>query len=408
MYHFATPLYVMAKPAGAQCNLACDYCYYLEKSRLYRDTRRHLMSDELLEKYIEQYIAMQPTPNVLFTWHGGEPMMRPVAFYEKVLRLQEKYRGERLVDNAFQTNGTLITDEWARFFKKNNFLVGVSIDGPEHLHDEYRRSRNGRDTFKQVMRGINTLNRHGVEWNAMATVNDVNVCEPLDFYRFFKQIGCHYLQFTPVVERLYNRPDGRRLAMPSDGALARLAPFSITPEDWGTFLCTIFDEWVRTDVGEYFVQLFDATLAGWMGVTPSVCTLAKTCGHAAAMEWNGDIFVCDHFVFPEFKLGNLTEQSLQDIMNRPERTDFGQNKQRLLTRQCRECEYLMACNGECPRNRFALSADGEAGHNYLCAGYKAYFAHVAPYMDFMKYRLQHQAPPAAVMQWIADGEPEYR
>ncbi len=405
---FSKPLYVMAKPAGAGCNLACDYCYYLEKSKLYADTRRHHLSDELLEKFIREYIALQNTPSVLFTWHGGEPMMRPIAFYEKVLRLQEKYRGDKQIDNAFQTNGTLITDEWARFFRKNNFLVGLSIDGPEELHDVYRRGRNGRDTFKQVMRGVNTLTRNNVEWNAMATVNDVNVECPTEFYRFFKSIGCHYLQFTPVVERIYCRADGRKLAAPTDGTIATLADFSVTPEAWGCFLNTIFDEWVKTDVGEYFIQLFDSTLAGWMGMTPSVCTLAPTCGHAAAMEWNGDVYVCDHFVFPEFKLGNLSEQSLTEIMGRPERTEFGENKERLLTRQCRECEYLHACHGECPRNRFATSADGQPGHNYLCSGYHAYFSHVAPYMDYMKHCLLHNTAPAEVMEWISRGMPEYR
>lgn len=405
---FARPVYVMLKPAGSMCNLACDYCYYLEKSCLYAGTKRTLIDDDLLERFIKEYIEMQTTPSVLFTWHGGEPMMRPVAFYEKALALQRKYAGGRQIDNAFQTNGTLITDEWARFFKRHNFLVGVSIDGPEELHDAYRRSRYGKPSWAQVMRGIRTLNRHGVEWNAMAVVNDVNVQEPLAFYHFFKEIGCRYIQFTPVVERFYEHPDGRLLASPIDGAVARLAPFSITPEGWGEFLCTIFDEWVRHDVGEYFVQLFDSTLAGWVGVMPSVCTLAETCGHAAAMEFNGDVYVCDHYVFPEFKLGNLRDEPLMAMMNREALREFGENKRRLLTRQCRECEFLMACHGECPKNRFATSVDGEKGHNYLCAGYERFFRHAAPYMDFMKYRLKHNMAPADVMAWIADGRPEYR
>lgn len=405
---FSRPVYVMLKPAGATCNLACDYCYYLEKSKLYNTGTRHCMSDTLLETFVRDYIAMQSSPAVLFTWHGGEPMLRPIHFYERALELQRKYANGKQIDNAFQTNGTLITDEWARFFRRNNFLVGVSIDGPEEVHDEYRRSRGGRGSWKQVMRGIRILNRHGVEWNAMAVVNDYNVEDPLAFYHFFKEIGCHFVQFTPIVERYYRHPDGRLLAAPTDGALAELAPFSVTPEAWGDFLCTVYDEWVRHDVGDYFIQLFDATLAGWMGVQPSVCTLAETCGHAAVMEYNGDVYACDHYVFPEFKLGNVNTTPLAQLMARDELYRFGQNKKRLLTRQCRECAYLMACHGECPKNRFALSDSGEAGQNYLCKGYHRFFSHVAPDMDFMKYQLQHDGPPAAVMDWIAQGRPPYR
>lgn len=405
---FVHPLYVMLKPVGASCNMACDYCYYLEKAKLYASAKRQRMTDDLLEKFVREYIAMQPSPDVLFTWHGGEPLLRPTSFYEKALALQRRYADGRRIDNAFQTNGTLITDEWARFFKRHNILVGVSIDGTEEMHDAYRRSRTGRTSWQQVMRGIRTLNRHGVEWNAMAVVNDYNVGDPLAFYHFFKEIGCHFIQFTPVVERFYRHADGRLLASPIDGAQAELAPFSVTSEAWGDFLCTLFDEWVRHDVGQYFVQLFDATLAGWMGVAPSVCTLAETCGHAAVMEANGDVYACDHFVFPEFKLGNAATTPLADIMNQEALRTFGQGKRTLLTRQCRECEYLMACHGECPKNRFARSADGEAGHNYLCAGYHHFFQHAAPYMDFMKYQLLHDAAPANVMAWIAQGLPEYR
>jgi len=405
---FAKPLYVMLKPVGAACNLACDYCYYLEKSCLYAAGQRERLSDELLEKFVREYIAMQTTPSVLFTWHGGEPTLRPISFYEKALSLQRRYADGRHIDNAFQTNGTLITDEWARFFKRNNILVGVSIDGTEEMHNEYRRNRKGRPSWQQVMRGIRTLNRHSVAWNAMAVVNDFNIGEPLAFYHFFKEIGCHFIQFTPVVERFYRHPDGRLLASPIDGAQAELAPFSVTSEAWGRFLCTLFDEWVRHDVGTYFVQLFDATLAGWMGVPPSVCTLAETCGHAPVMEANGDVYACDHYVFPEFKLGNAANAPLADIVGREELRQFGRNKRDLLTRQCRECEYLMACHGECPKNRFAHSADGEAGHNYLCEGYYQFFSHAAPYMDFMKYQLQHEEAPANVMDWIAQGMPAYR
>ena len=405
---FSRPVYLMAKPAGAACNLACTYCYYLEKKQLYAGAGRQLMSDELLETYIRDYIALQTTPNVLFTWHGGEPTLRPIKFYERALELQRRYADGRHIDNAFQTNGTLINEEWARFFKKNNFLVGLSIDGPQDLHDEFRRAPSGKGSWARVMQTIMTLNRHGVEWNAMAVVNSRTAERPLDFYHFFKEIGCHYIQFTPVVERFYRRPDGRLLAAPTDGAVATMAPFSVTPEAWGRFLCEVFDEWVRHDVGDYFIQLFDSTLAGWMGVTPSVCTLAETCGHAPVMEWNGDVYACDHFVFPEFYLGNIQTTPLKEMVRRPELLAFGNDKRDRLTAQCRACDYLMACHGECPRNRFATSQDGENGHNYLCDGYHRFFSHSAPYMDFMKYMLQHNEAPAKVMKWIADGMPDYR
>lgn len=405
---FSRPVYLMTKPAGAACNLACTYCYYLEKKHLYAGAGRQLMSDELLETYIRDYIALQTTPNVLFTWHGGEPTLRPIKFYERALELQRRYADGRHIDNAFQTNGTLINEEWARFFKKNNFLVGLSIDGPQDLHDDFRRAPSGKGSWARVMQTIMTLNRHGVDWNAMAVVNSRTAERPLDFYHFFKEIGCHYIQFTPVVERFYRRPDGRLLAAPTDGAVATMAPFSVTPEAWGRFLCEVFDEWVRHDVGDYFIQLFDSTLAGWMGVTPSVCTLAETCGHAPVMEWNGDVYACDHFVFPEFYLGNIQTTPLKEMVRRPELLAFGNDKRDRLTAQCRACDYLMACHGECPRNRFATSKDGENGHNYLCEGYHRFFSHSASYMDFMKYMLLHNEAPAKVMKWIADGMPDYR
>ena len=395
------PTYVMAKPAGALCNLACRYCYYTEKQQLYKQpgqTASMAMSDEMLETFVKQYIEAQPAGPVLFTWHGGEPMMRPITFYRRALELQRKYAGGRAIDNCLQTNGTLVTDDWARFLHDNHFLVGVSIDGPQRLHDAYRKSRMGRPSWRGVMQGIDLLNRHGVEWNAMAVANKLTAENPLEFYHFFKQIGCRFLQFTPVVERYYRHPDGRHLAAPTDGAVAQLTDFSITPGAWGEFCCTIFDEWVRHDVGETFVQLFDATLANWMGMTPGVCSLAETCGHATALEHNGDLYACDHYVFPEFKLGNIRHTPLSTLTKLPALKQFGQNKRDLLTRECRECTYRFACHGECPRNRFARSTDGEEGHNYLCAGYRRFFTHVAPYMDFMKQCLQRGEAPALVME----------
>lgn len=397
-YPLSSPTYVMAKPAGPLCNLACNYCYYLEKQNLYKQQQGKTMTDETLETFVRDYIAAQSTPSVLFTWHGGEPLMRPITFYRRVLELQRKYAAGRAIDNCIQTNGTLITPEWAQFFHDNQFLVGISIDGPQDMHDRYRKSRLGRPSWRQVMKGIDLLNRYSVEWNAMAVANATTAEDPLRFYHFFKEINCHYLQFTPIVERFYRHPDGRCLATPLDGATAELTDFSITPEAWGDFCCTIFDEWVKNDVGEYFVQLFDATLAGWAGVMPSVCSMAETCGHATALEFNGDLYACDHFVFPEYRLGNILETPLATLTARPELKKFGQAKRDALTRQCRECEYLFACHGECPKNRFGFSVDGEPGHNYLCKGYHQFFSHVAPYMDFMKRCLQKGLPPSLVMK----------
>lgn len=403
LYPFARPLYVMTKPVGAVCNLACAYCYYLEKANLYKDTSKHVMSDELLEKFIREYIGSQTMHEVLFTWHGGETLMRPLSFYRKVVELQRQYAGGHAIDNCIQTNGTLLTDEWCEFFKEHNWLVGVSIDGPQEFHDEYRRNRSGRPSFAKVMQGIRLLNKHGVEWNAMAVVNDYNADYPLEFYHFFKEIGCRYIQFAPIVERLSKHEDGRYLATPLQPG-EQLAEFSVSPEQWGNFLCTLFDEWVRNDVGQIFIQLFDSTLANWVGEQPGVCSMAKTCGHAGVMEFNGDVYACDHYVFPEFKLGNIYQQTLVEMMYSERQMEFGQMKQKSLPAQCRACEFLFACNGECPKNRFATTASGEPGLNYLCKGYHRFFKHVAPYMDYMKKELLAERAPANIMEAIRRGE----
>ncbi|WP_295729554.1 anaerobic sulfatase-maturation protein [uncultured Muribaculum sp.] len=397
---FSRPLYIMTKPAGSSCNLACEYCYYLEKKNLYKDAladRRFVMSDDMLERFIKMYIESQSMPQILFCWHGGETLMRPLSFYKKVIELQKRYGRGLTIDNSIQTNGTLLTDEWCRFFKDNNWLVGVSVDGPQEFHDEYRRNNMGAPSFHKVMRGINLLKKHGVEWNALAVVNDFNADYPLDFYRFFKEIECRYIQFTPIVERILRHADGRNLASPADAADAPLADFSVAPEQWGEFLCTIFDEWVKNDVGSYFIQLFDSTLANWAGVQPGVCTMARTCGHAGVMEFNGDVYSCDHFVFPEYRLGNIRTETLVEMMYSDRQQKFGNDKYDTLPRQCKECRYLFACNGECPKNRFAVTPDGEPGLNYLCRGYYRFFEHVAPYMDFMKNELDHHRSPANVM-----------
>lgn len=389
----------MTKPVGAVCNLACKYCYYLEKTNLYKDNKsKYVMSDSLLEKFIKEYINSQTMPQVLFTWHGGETLMRPLSFYQKVIEFQKKYANGRTIDNCIQTNGTLLNDEWCEFFHNNHWLVGVSIDGPQDFHDEYRKNKQGKPSFVKVMQGIKLLKKHQVEWNAMAVVNDYNADYPLEFYHFFKDLECHYIQFTPIVERIHLNSDGRYLANVLQKE-EKLADFSVTPEQWGNFLCTLFDEWVKNDVGKYFIQIFDATLANWMGTQPGVCTMAPTCGHAGVMEFNGDVYACDHFVFPEFKLGNIYEKSLIEMMYGDKQSRFGLQKRDALPAQCKACKYLFACNGECPKNRFLTTEDGEFGLNYLCKGYYQFFDHIAPYMDFMKKELLAERAPANVMKF---------
>lgn len=397
---FAKPLYVMLKPAGAHCNLACKYCYYLEKNKLYPTAQRHLMSDEMLEQFTREYIEAQTMNQVLFTWHGGEPLLRSIDFYRKALSLQQKYAGGRCIDNVIQTNGTLLTDEWCEFFAQNHWLVGISIDGPQPDHDHYRLTAAGKPSWKKVMQGIKLLKKHGVEWNAMAVVNAYNANHPLEFYRFFKENGCQFLQFTPIVERLTRHEDGRTLASLADKDEISLSEASVAPEQWGYFLCAIFDEWVRKDVGKIFVEIFDCTLANWMGISPGICAYSKECGHAGVMEHNGDVYSCDHFVFPEYKLGNIRDHSLIDMLYGEQQQEFSRLKHSSLPRQCKECDMEFACHGECPKNRFMKDKYGDSGLNYLCPGYYHYYQHVAPYMDYMKQELMSQRPPSNIMKVV--------
>lgn len=401
---FSRPLYVMLKPVGAACNLRCHYCYYLEKACLYKDSSKRVLSEEMLDQFTKEYIEAQTMNDVLFTWHGGEPLMRPLSFYRKALELQKKYGRGRNISNVIQTNGTLLTDEWCRFLHENNWLVGVSIDGPQEFHDEYRRTASGGPSWAKVMRGIQLLNKHHVEWNAMAVVNDFNADYPLDFYHFFKEMGCRFIQITPVVERMVNHADGRHLATLTDDATAPVTDFSVTPEQWGRFLCAIFDEWVRNDVGQTYVELFDCILANWVGVTPGICVYAKECGHAGIMEFNGDVYSCDHFVFPEYRLGNIRKKTITEMLYGEQQQQFSRLKSQSLPKECKKCEWEFACHGECPRTRFIKDVYGNPGKNYLCEGYRMFFRHIAPYMDFMKKEYMNQQPPSNVMQHIQEIE----
>jgi uncharacterized protein len=392
------PLYLMAKPIGAVCNLNCSYCYYLEKELLYENRKSYQMSDQLLERFVKEYIEAQPTPNVSFTWHGGESLLRDVEFYKKALRYQKMYAKGRQVENCIQTNGVLLNDDWCEFFAENNFLVGVSIDGPEHCHDIYRKNKGGKGTFREVMRGIELLKKHGVEFNTMSVINNYNARYPLEVYCFLKEIGSKYLQFSPVVERIAIGEKFSLQTPESERQNVKIAEWSVTPEEFGDFYIKIFDEWVKKDVGETFVQLFDATLAGFVGVEPGVCYFTKRCGHAAVIEFNGDVYSCDHFVFPEHRLGNIYQTPFLTMMLSEQQVAFGEKK-RMLPTQCLECKFLSVCNGECPKNRFVSTKEGEPNVNYLCEGYKSFFSHVEPYMRFMAKELVANRPPANVMKW---------
>ncbi len=402
------PSYVMAKPIGSLCNLDCDYCYYLEKEKLYSNRKKMEMSDEVLERFTKSYIEAQPVPDVLFTWHGGEALLRDISFYQKALYYQKKYGRGRRIENVLQTNGTRLTDEWCKFFKDNNFLIGISIDGPEHCHDIYRKNKGGQGTFKQVMKGIELLQKHNVEFNTLSVINDYNSQFPLEVYRFMKEIGSHYMQFSPIVERISNeRADGLTLLPPDPNVKGRLASWTVNPVMFGNFYIEIFDEWVRNDVGNYYVQLFDATLANMVGAQPGVCIYAEKCGHATAMEFNGDLYACDHYVFPEYKLGNIKDKTIVEMMFQESQLQFGADKKDKLPKQCRECDVLKFCHGECPKNRIAFTKDGEPGLNYLCAGYKAFYRYVLPYMEFMANELHHKRPPANVMNFARGRKPMF-
>jgi len=394
----------MLKPVGSRCNMACQYCYYQEKGNA-------LLSEQLLEEFTRQYLEAQTMPQVLFTWHGGEPLLRPLSFYRKALELQRRYGQGLQIDNCIQTNGTLLTDEWCEFLRENNFLVGISIDGPEHLNilrsyhasshlsphtsppSSHTSHLSLHTPFHDIMGGIGLLNKHGVQWNAMATVNAANADHPVEFYRFFRDICCQFLQFTPVVEK-GERIEERGKRREDRGERKEEC---ITPQQWGRFLCAVYDEWVKRDVGKIFVQLFDATLANWVGEPPGVCSMAPTCGHAAVMEADGSVYSCDHFVFPEYRLGNIKKKTLTAMLYGERQLNFGRQKRDALPRQCRECEFLFACNGECPKNRFINDCYGEPGLNYLCEGYRQFFAHVAADMEFMAAELRVGRAPANIM-----------
>jgi uncharacterized protein len=399
--------HIVTKPVGPICNLDCKYCFYLEKERLYPGENQWRMSDAVLAEYIRQYIHSQPSPEINFAWQGGEPALLGVEFFRKAVALQKKFSGGKTIFNAIQTNGTLLDDEWCEFFAANKFLAGLSIDGPAELHDQYRVDKRQQPTFGKVMRGLELLKKHGVEFNTLTVVNRANSRQPLEFYRFLKSIGSRFLQFIPLVERAAPaelKTAGYDFAAPplpgEKENISAVTPWSVESEQYGAFLCAIFDEWVRHDVGITFVQLFDLTLGNWMGLGSSLCVFAEKCGASLAIEHNGDLYSCDHYVYPRHKLGNVMNQSLGAMVNSPVQLKFGGAKCDSLPKYCRECAVRFACNGECPKHRFIQTPDGQDGLNYLCAGYKKFFNHIDPHMKTMARLLQNDEAPARIMELL--------
>ena len=396
-----TAFTTMIKPVGSLCNLDCDYCYYLGKADLYNGCQPR-MSDELLERYISQYIEAVQVPVVTFCWHGGEPLLAGIDFYEKAVALQEKYRGTKRIENSLQTNGLLMNAEWCDFFRRNNFLIGISIDGPKDIHDTYRRDKGGHPTFDRVMRAVEMMAVSGVEYNTLSTINDRCAGRGREVYQFMRSVS-RYMQFLPVVEKTLSMENSekaiRPVIVPPGTPGAVLAPWIITPRAFGKFMCDIFDEWIVQDVGERFVQLFDITLAQWCGVQPSLCSFCPTCGDGLVVEHNGDVYMCDHFVYPEYCLGNIGVEHLRDLQRKPELFRFGVEKRNALPFDCRKCEYLFACRGECPKHRFATTRRGEQGLNTLCEGYKHFFEHTAPYMQRMRMLLEQGLEASHIIPW---------
>ena len=400
-------LHVMAKPIGAICNLDCEYCYYLHKEELYPSGQSRRMTDETLETYIRQYIESQPDhlKEITFAWQGGEPTLLGLDFFHRVIDLQKKYTPEGIIiANSLQTNGVLLNDEWCQFFKEHRFLIGLSLDGPAELHDKYRYDKQGQGTFHKVMQALKLLKQHEVEFNALVVVNRFNGDHGRKVYTYLRDNGVQFLQFIPIVEP---RGVGAHAEAANDANSAFLwdslvSSRSVRPAQWGQFLIEVFDEWVTRDVGKVFVQIFDQALAAWMDQEPSLCVFRRQCGRALAIEHNGDLFCCDHFVELDYKLGNIYEQSLEELANSDRQRTFGAEKESTLPSYCQQCDVLFVCHGECPKNRIITTPDGEAGLNYLCEGYRMFFRHIDAPMRFMAEQLHLRRPPAHVMQWMSD------
>ena len=396
--------HLMAKPNGPICNLDCEYCFYLEKEKLYVPKKNWAMPDEVLEKYIKDYIEAQNLPVITFAWQGGEPTLLGVDFFKKAVKLQKKYSNGKKIENTLQTNGILLNDQWGEFLSENKFLIGLSVDGPREIHDKYRVHKGGQPSFDKVIKGLSCLKKHHVEFNTLTCVQRDNSYKPIEVYNFLKEIGSRFMQFIPIVERKATgvKENELELVLPSYKKEALVTDWSVKPLQYGKFMMSIFDYWVRHDVGNYFVQLFDVSLEIWYGQEANLCVFRETCGQALALEHNGDVYSCDHFVYPENKLGNVMQESLKKIVDSDKQVKFGLDKRMKLPQYCLDCDVRFACNGECPKNRFIKTPDGEDGLNYLCAGYKYFFHGIAPYMRFMANELDNKRSPANVIEWAKE------
>jgi len=402
--------HVMTKPIGPLCNLDCEYCFYLEKEELFPSNEKFRMSDETLEAYVRNYIESQPEQTVTFAWQGGEPTLMGVKFFQKVREYQKKYANGRVIENALQTNGTLLDEDWCRFLADENFLVGISIDGPEELHNRYRYDKNKGPSYAKVIRGVELAKKFKVEFNTLTCVHAGNVDHPLEVYKFLRNIGSGYLQFIPIVERLPDKDSkdiGLQLAHPpifdqppTEKRPPVMAHWSVDPRKYGEFLCKIFDRWVTRDVGKTFVQIIDMALGKWLNIPGGLCVFSETCGRAMAIEHNGDVYACDHYVYPRYKVGNVLNQSLGAIADSEAMRQFGEEKKSALPRQCVQCDVRFACNGECPKHRFTWTKDGEYGLNYLCPAYLKFFRHIDPAMQVMAELYRRRRPPAEIIQLL--------
>jgi uncharacterized protein len=390
--------HIMIKPRGPICNLGCEYCYFLSKSKLYPESEFR-MSEETLDRFTRQYIESQRVPEITFGWQGGEPTLMGLDFFKKVVELQKKYRKPGMkITNALQTNGTLLDEDWCHFLREESFLVGLSLDGPRQMHDAYRKDQGGKPTFDRVMAGLMLLKQNKVEFNILATVHAANAGNPLEVYRFFRdEAGVQFIQFIPIVE--LDNETGYQ-----EGG--RVTSRSVSARQYGEFLTTIFDEWIRVDVGKVFVQIFDVALGAWSNLPAGLCIFDQTCGTALVLEHNGDLYSCDHYVEPHYLLGNIENQDLVTLVGLEQQKRFGDAKRDGLPRYCRECEVRFICNGGCPKNRIRRTPDGEAGLNYLCKGYRAFFNHIDQPMKIMASLLQKGQPPARIMQVMSGEIPE--
>ena len=408
MFPLSVPgIHVVAKPIGPACNLRCEYCFYLEKQALFGAGETWRMPDRVLSAFITGYIASQPTPVVEFVWQGGEPTLLGVDFFRRVVELQKPFAKEKRITNSLQTNGTLITDEWCRFLKRHNFMVGISLDGPKEIHDRYRKNRKGWGAFEQVMRGLRLLQEHQVEYNVLACVARDTAVQPLEVYRFLRDAGVEFIQFTPVVERMPDGPGrgiGLRLAGPASltkkECLTEVTPWTVIPEEYGDFLIAVFEEWVRNDVGKVFVMNFEWALNAWIGNPSPVCVHAIQCGRSLVVEHNGDVYACDHCVYPDYRLGSILTDTLEGMVRKSLESGFGTGKDTALPRWCRDCEVLAACRGGCPKHRFTSTCQDEPGLHYLCAGYRKFFLHIRKYMRVMAQLLEEGFPLSLVMDAV--------